>query len=467
MNEDSGSKKIIGIKQFRHLVDSFVQTEVQQPNSNLEIFESDSTAQIVEEVKQPSTIVRISQYLREAKLGSGVFSFILEFYNYLYARLRVIFILISVTLEIINNIFDGFKRLIIRNLFWGRGYLFRYSFQLVLGILVIIMLLSANYRESWEQKGVGVAGRPVLASDLPDTTKADLLVQNATTKTVQPKDRQRQNIDKYIVKDGDSLSQIAQFYNLKVETLMWANNLSAAHLVTPGQELIVPPGDGIIAVIKDDDTLDSLASRYSSNTQLIADANLLDPPFNLVAGTEIFVPDGRPPVPLPSSFTFSGVIQSAPAPNWASSFVDPSVGRFLGWPVEGGRGMVTQCPSSWHNAIDVADGGMPTLVATSDGVINFAGCHSGSCPAPGDMIGGSGAAWGVELDHGNGYTSLYAHLYKIYVTTGQTVKAGDPIGQMGMTGAATGIHVHYELWAGRKWNRVDPAAYMTTHICGF
>lgn len=54
----------------------------------------------------------------------------------------------------------------------------------------------------------------------------------------------------------------------------------------------------------------------------------------------------------------------------------------------------------------------------------------------------------VTIDHGNGLTSTYAHLYTISVSQGQIVAAGDPVGTEGSTGASTGTHLHFEIRQG-------------------
>ncbi|SDS34963.1 Peptidase family M23 [Gillisia sp. Hel1_33_143] len=60
----------------------------------------------------------------------------------------------------------------------------------------------------------------------------------------------------------------------------------------------------------------------------------------------------------------------------------------------------------------------------------------------------------IEIDHGYGYTSLYAHLYKYNVRVGQKVKRGDVIGFVGSTGRSEGPHLHYEIY--KDGERINP-----------
>ena len=54
----------------------------------------------------------------------------------------------------------------------------------------------------------------------------------------------------------------------------------------------------------------------------------------------------------------------------------------------------------------------------------------------------------VEIDHGNGYRTLYAHMSSIGVTQGQAVSQGQEIGKVGSTGNSTGNHCHFEVYSG-------------------
>ncbi len=95
-----------------------------------------------------------------------------------------------------------------------------------------------------------------------------------------------------------------------------------------------------------------------------------------------------------------------------------------------------------HTAVDIsADFGSP-VIATGAGRVTFAGSKS----TYGRLI---------EIDHGDGYQSRYAHLGRIAVRAGTQVQRGDVIGEVGISGTATGPNLHYEIWIdGRPVNPV-------------
>lgn len=99
----------------------------------------------------------------------------------------------------------------------------------------------------------------------------------------------------------------------------------------------------------------------------------------------------------------------------------------------------------YHAGIDFdAPPGTP-ITAVADGVVTF----SGDRPGYGNV---------VEVDHGNGYMTRYAHNSKNVARIGQRVHAGDVIAKVGSTGRATGPHCHFEVWLhGRA---VNPLAYV-------
>ena len=85
-----------------------------------------------------------------------------------------------------------------------------------------------------------------------------------------------------------------------------------------------------------------------------------------------------------------------------------------------------------HAGVDLAAPAGSPIRATQDGVVDAAGWR-----------GGYGLA--VQLDHGKGVASRYAHMSRVAVYPGQAVKRGDVIGYVGSTGLSTGPHLHYEI----------------------
>jgi murein DD-endopeptidase MepM/ murein hydrolase activator NlpD len=99
----------------------------------------------------------------------------------------------------------------------------------------------------------------------------------------------------------------------------------------------------------------------------------------------------------------------------------------------------------FHKGLDFAGKKGSVVNVVGDGVVTWAGERSGY----GDM---------VEVSHGNGYVTRYAHNQKHLVKVGDTVRKGQQIAQMGSTGRSTGPHVHFEVL--RDGKTVNPAKYI-------
>jgi len=95
---------------------------------------------------------------------------------------------------------------------------------------------------------------------------------------------------------------------------------------------------------------------------------------------------------------------------------------------------------AFHSGLDFSGASMTPIKATGPGVVSFTGQKAGYGKA-------------IEIDHGRGLKTRYAHLQSIGVRVGERVAVGQRIGGMGSTGRSTGTHLHYEVWVnGRPQN---------------
>jgi murein DD-endopeptidase MepM/ murein hydrolase activator NlpD len=104
--------------------------------------------------------------------------------------------------------------------------------------------------------------------------------------------------------------------------------------------------------------------------------------------------------------------------------------------------------SARHTGIDIATPFGTSVHAVAEGMVTFAGVRSGY----GNV---------VEIDHGNGYMTRYAHNSRLDVHPGRHVQVGDVIAQAGSTGRSTGSHVHFEVWYDGRV--VNPLAFVRNH----
>jgi murein DD-endopeptidase MepM/ murein hydrolase activator NlpD len=235
------------------------------------------------------------------------------------------------------------------------------------------------------------------------------------------------------VQQGETLSQIAEKYGLTVDSLLWANGLDSEKAqIKGGQQLKILPLDGVLHKVKKGDTVYSVAKKYEANPQAIVDYPFNtfsnDETFALAVGQTLMVPDGVMPKLSPVSPTTSLAGVMTP-----DAGVVSAMGSFV-WPASGG---ISQGYRFYHKAIDISNRGGGAILAADSGTVTVAGWPDNN-----------GYGNRVMVDHGNGYSTLYAHLSSISVAPGQRVNRGDVLGQMGSTGRSTGTHLHFEIRAG-------------------
>ncbi|MCT7052112.1 M23 family metallopeptidase, partial [Salmonella enterica] len=88
---------------------------------------------------------------------------------------------------------------------------------------------------------------------------------------------------------------------------------------------------------------------------------------------------------------------------------------------------------AYHTGLDISAPKGTPVHAVAEGMVTYAGDRTGY----GEVI---------EIDHGNGYMTRYAHNSRLEVHPGQRVHVGDVISEAGSTGRSTGSHVHFEVW---------------------
>ncbi len=215
----------------------------------------------------------------------------------------------------------------------------------------------------------------------------------------------------YEAKRGDTVLTVAAQAGISPDTLTEVNQLSSPTL-TAGERLLVPPVDGTMVPIDPNQSLDLLAQTFRVDPEVLRRLNGIGS-------------DGKLPKQL-----FIPAVQTdsiAPAPAGDPSGGRERVVRFI-WPTQG---VITQTFWQYHPGIDIANATGTPEIAADGGKVIWAG-------------------WGdygiyVQLDHGNGFQTVYAHMSKVLVSVGQTVVKGQLLGLMGATGRATGPHLHFEI----------------------
>jgi len=244
----------------------------------------------------------------------------------------------------------------------------------------------------------------------------------------------REEILSYSVQSGDTLSSIASEFNISLNTLLWANDLTVKSTLSLGKELTIPPVSGVIHTVKSGDTLLSIANKYDAEAEEIITFNQLTDSSDLRISDVLIVPNGMITIaPVAVRENVSNILTS-PRRSETSTIAPAQTGSgSMVWPTD--LHVITQYKSWSHTGLDIDCHFVHDNYAADDGVVQYIGWK-----------GGYGNT--VEINHGNGIVTRYGHHASMYVSPGQQISKGTAIGRCGTTGKSTGTHLHFEVIVG-------------------
>lgn len=225
----------------------------------------------------------------------------------------------------------------------------------------------------------------------------------------------------YTVRNGDSLSEVAEMFGVTTNTIMWANDLNRATEIQPGDTLVILPIVGVQHIVKKGDTIATIAKKYEGDVEEILAYNQLTSADSLAVGDTIIIPGGAMHAAPVRTSSNSQPVKTSGASSAGFSHPAPSSVKSQG--IHG------------YNAVDLAGGYGSSIRAA----------------AAGEVIVSKNAGWNggygqyIVVRHPNGVQTLYAHLSSNAVGVGDYVSAGEVIGGMGSTGRSTGTHLHFEV----------------------
>jgi murein DD-endopeptidase MepM/ murein hydrolase activator NlpD len=226
-------------------------------------------------------------------------------------------------------------------------------------------------------------------------------------------------VDYYVVQPGDSLYKISNKIGIDMNVLI-ANNASVKDgRIRVGQKLKILNGNNIEYKVQSGDSLIKIANKFNVKLDELIENNGLSS-TQLQVGQNIIVKN--------------------PDLNYVNKEVERLKGfQIKNWPVAwtgvtspfGQRYHPVLKRNIFHKGVDLR-ARYVSLYAPADGVISTAGWMSGY----GQII---------IIKHKDGYETRHAHLNKMYVKSGEKVRAGQLIGETGQTGRVTGPHLHFEV----------------------
>jgi murein DD-endopeptidase MepM/ murein hydrolase activator NlpD len=233
----------------------------------------------------------------------------------------------------------------------------------------------------------------------------------------------------HTVRKNETISHIAQKYNISVDTIISYNKITSVYNIVAGMKLLIPNTSGIPYTVRKGDSLSLIAQKHSIGLNSLLDCNNIRSSV-IKPGDVLYIPGAHM-----NPYELRKVL--------GTLFTFPAKGRITSGygyrihPISGKR--------HFHNGIDIANNLNTPVRAALDGRIQKIGYNH---------------TYGryIILKHDMGFQTFYGHLRHARVTNGAWVSQGDIIGDMGNTGYSTGTHLHFSIY--KNGDTIDPLRYL-------
>ncbi|MBS4534426.1 peptidoglycan DD-metalloendopeptidase family protein [Clostridium sp. D2Q-14] len=282
----------------------------------------------------------------------------------------------------------------------------------------------------------------VKASEIQDSKELLTAIKNGTDKEKT-----------YTVKDGENFWEIANDNNITVEELIEANSSLDPEKIREGDEISLIESKPYMTVVtyEKDTYTDKIdyKTKYEKSDSMYSNEKKVKQEGvkgekevvikiekrNGIKVAKEVISETIKSQPIAQIITKG--TKAIPSSRGSGRFQIPVNGRLTS--PYGDRG------SGFHTGIDLAASTGTTIKASDNGIVRFAG-YNGSY------------GYMILIDHGNGYSTRYAHCSKLYVSNGQKVAKGESIAAVGNTGRSTGPHLHFEVLV--NGNHRNPYDYL-------
>ena len=303
---------------------------------------------------------------------------------------------------------------------------------ILIGLIAIVIVVISRITVV-HGYGLGVSAKLSLPPDnqLEKTLYEDLTQRFNFSLVNRDEELELDNLETryYDVLNGDTISGIADQFDISLDTLISFNKIDSAKDLQVGKKLIIPNLSGISYEVRRGDNLTAIAQRHNISLSYLLDVNDIKSDI-IRPGQTLLIPGGK----------------------LSNNQMNRVLGRLFVWPT---RGRLTSNYGyrndpftgvrRFHSGIDIANSRGTNVIASMRGTVSLLG-YSG-------IYGRY-----ITLRHDEGFQTLYGHLDKIKVEKGQLLKQGQIIGEMGTTGYSTGVHLHFSIY--KDGDHIDPLNFL-------